>query len=193
VFVTIVLILGFWSVLEGYLTQHQPMATILGAVITVLGAALIANRYAKRVKRVDATLEFSKRYRDLIAEGAKLNDTYVKKSSPTAIDQEPGREWWVRFFDLMQFEYRFYRHGLILPEMFAQWMWWRHFDYTGERSHQKLVAGIDYPTGWKHYQSLPALKDDPYIQFMELVHAASSRRMLRKVLRWHRVLMACPL
>jgi hypothetical protein len=169
------------------------MATLLGALITVAGAALIANRYTKRFKRVDATLEFSKRYHDLIAEGAKLNETYAKKNSPTAIDQEPGKEWWVRFFDLMQFEYHFYRHGLILPETFAQWMWWRHFDYTGERSHQKVVTGIDYVSGWKHYQSLPALKDNPHIQFMELVHGASSRRIIRNVLRWHRFLIAWPL
>ena len=152
-----------------FLDAHQ---SLVGSALTLTGAVWLAELYTKRLKRVDATLEFSKRYHDLMIDRAKLNE-----ESPN--DGDAGYYWWQRFFDLMLFQFHFYQYSLLIEELFDEWMWWRHIEYGGQ---SKDAAGVTYKQGWESYKSRSVIMDNPLIPFLDQIHIGpSSPNEIRKL------------
>jgi hypothetical protein len=167
--------------------QLAPLfGSLAGSILTLTGAFLVANRYTKGLKRTDATLEFSKRYHELVLEAGEINKNYSDRKHEAYLLMDPGVRWWVRFFDLMLFQYHFYRHGLVMKDTFVEWMWWRRFDWTDERPRKKVVAGMTYSEGWTYYRDLPAHADSPLTPFLESIHRAKNINTVRRIVVWHK-------
>ena len=87
---------------------------VLAALIGVVGAALIAHvytrQYADRLKRIDAALEFSRRYQELLQFRHDLNKQYAAMRHRTYSYSWPGSatadrgaalNFYRRYFDLL--------------------------------------------------------------------------------------------
>jgi hypothetical protein len=172
----------------------------ISAAIDGVVVWLIARRVTVRLKMIESTLEFSKRFGELIKEQSDLNQTYMGKRAAQNIprsnlETDQARVWWWRFFDLVLYEYDFFKHGLVWDERLTQWMKWRWHEWHEVDAQGKSVwktNGIDYREGWKSSKERPANKNDRLIKFMDTVHAKDDVNEVAGIVRanspklWHK-------
>jgi hypothetical protein len=166
---------------------------VAGAITSGVFVILIAQFYTKRIKSVDATLEFSQRFHNLHAEQRKLNIDAERQSTNNLDDLEPitmitAQSWWLRFFDLMQFQYHFFCHGLIIDEIFEEWMRWRHKEMKNQDPFKRNVGGISYPDGWAYwkYTQTIAEQNSPFVNFLNEIHEIKDVNLVSKIARKHK-------
>ena len=132
------------------------LAATLGASVAAWVAHGVANKYTARVKRVEATLQFSKQFHELIQLQRALNGKYEEvlakcnKALATKSEAEKteaerteagiqsdviekiakgdAKAWWWQFFDLLLYEFDFWQQGYVREERFIEWMVWRWHD-----------------------------------------------------------------
>jgi hypothetical protein len=135
-------------------------ASIIGATVAGLAAWLIAHFYTKRLKRVEATLEFSRRFHELIQRQCVLNRKFAEdrrsRNSLPEIDKQDADAWWWSFFDLLLYEFYFWQQGLIRNERFLEWMVWRWHDAHPKPGKAWETCGVGYKQGWEDWQVHPA-------------------------------------
>lgn len=154
-------ITGFARAITGRFVDLWPNdASIIAAILAGLGAWLIAHVYTKRLKRIEATLEFSRRFHELIQQQCVLNRKYAEdyraKTSLPEIEKQEADAWWWRFFDLLLYEFYFWQRGLIRNERFIEWMVWRWHDDHPKRGKKWKTCGVDYKDGWANWRIHPA-------------------------------------
>ena len=139
------------SDLLSFLKEYTAFGAIIGAVITAsvnMGVLFwIASRYTKRLKRIESTLEFSKRFQELLQQQRDLNRRC--STSPTQMDIDDADTWWWRFFDLQLYEFDFFQQGLVRRERFLEWMKWRWYDYQAAKNAMSNTCGMDYKKAGK--------------------------------------------
>jgi hypothetical protein len=148
-------------------------APIFGALVAGIFAFVIAEIYTKRLKQIEATLEFSKRFHELIQQQRVINRRYKEDRTKTGyisdIDQEDAKAWWWRVFDLMLYEYDFYQKGMVRKKRFEEWMVWRWHDYHPEPGREWSTCGIDYKKGFEIWKDHPA-HGSRLIDLLEEIH-----------------------
>jgi hypothetical protein len=139
------------------------VAPILAAIIAGSIAWSIAEFYTKRLKQIEATLEFSKRFHELIQQQRTLNRRYVEARLAGAVadaidemDEEDAHAWWWRFFDLLMYEYDFYQKGMVRKARFEEWMIFRWHDYHPDPGREWQTCGVGYRDGWEYWKDHPA-------------------------------------
>lgn len=148
--------------------EYPGFFTLFGAVITGLVAIYVANTFTKRLKRVDATLEFSKRYHDLMADQPSLNH-----EDPASLAK--WRNWWIRFFDLMYFQYHFYIRGLFLQERFREWMGWRNSEWRESPDPSSMDYPYSYAAGWRYWlEKSRSNHFGLFVVFMNRIHESNN-------------------
>lgn len=138
------------------------LAPLLAALIAGCFAWRIAAVYTKRLKQIELTLEFSRRFHDLIQRQRVLNTKYDRRriatpaAPDTPIEVQDATAWWWCFFDLLLYEYDFYQKGMVRKSCFEEWMIWRWHDFhpvPGARRGEH--AGFHIPKGGKFGGSIP--------------------------------------
>jgi hypothetical protein len=171
-------------------------APIIAAIFAGLFGWAIAEFYTKRLKQIEATLEFSKRFHELIQQQGVLNRKYVEvrlngKVAPAldAIDKEDANDWWWRIFDLLAYEYDFYQKGMVRKARFEEWMVWRWYDFHPEPGKEWKTCGIAYKDAWATWKKHPA-QPSRLIELLDEIHAISvppntkdGNRVLEKIVR----------
>jgi hypothetical protein len=154
------------------------LGSLLSAVISACVIIFVANHYTKRMKQIDATLEFNKRFQDLRMDQLKINTEYRNsernRKSP-GVKPESSPEailWWRRYFDLMMFQFQFYCKGLVDESKFVQWMKWRQYDFNDTDQDSSATGGVTYHVGWGNWQTIPAIRGDPFVEFLNRVHSS---------------------
>jgi hypothetical protein len=183
-----------------FLQDYPASGAIIGAVITALvnmGVLFgIASRYTKRLKRIESTLEFSKRFQDLLQQQRDLNRRC--STPPTTMDIDDADTWWWRFFDLQLYEFDFFQQGLVRRERFLEWMKWRWYDYKAAKNAMSTTCGVDYKEGWQSWKNRPAMKENRLVRFLDAVHNASNVQEIASLVkknapRWWQWLKRLPL
>jgi hypothetical protein len=177
-----------WDGLVAYVTLHPGIAPIIGSMITALISAIvlfwIASRYTMRMKQVDASLEFSKRFHDLIEQLRTLNRSYELKRQDnkdglqTETDVNDANAWWWRFFDLQLYQLDFFHQRFLRAGRFLEWMTWRWYDH---RNNTMSCCGMDYRKGWQYWKDNPALGNNRLAVFLDRIHGAAEPEGVRKI------------
>ena len=169
---------------QGSLTAQQGwwpgIAPILGGIggafVAGIFACVIAQFYTKRLKQIESTLEFSKRFHELIQQQRVLNrkfeeDRLPNKNTPrtetaiestaavqptTPIEKEDAAAWWWCLFDLLLYEYDFYQKGMVRKARFEEWMVWRWHDYNPAPAKEWKTCGVTYRQSWDDWKNHPA-------------------------------------
>lgn len=159
-------------------------AAIISAVVLLI-LAFYAHRKEKRQadrekdrKQIESTLEFSRRFGELLQLQSKLNKEYVAAQAnqqtptnqPTLQEADEARIWWWLFFDLLLYEYDFFKQGLIWDERFAEWIKWRWYDFRATGDARWMTCGVDYCAGWQSWKDKPANHNNRLIAFLDKVH-----------------------
>jgi hypothetical protein len=166
-----------------------------------------ANYFTARVKRIDATLEFNKRFHELIERQDALNRKYEEdkirleeegnrnprdplklKAAKNSLkcSEKEGVAWWWEFFDLLLHEFDFWHQNLVTRVRFLEWMVWRWAD-----SHPKdgtplwTTCGIGYIEGWELWRTHPA-HGSRLIGLLEEIHAARHPRNVPQIVAKYR-------
>lgn len=112
---------------QSILNNPSPIiANLLSASISACVLFIIAAHYTTRFKRIDSTLEFSKRFQELLKDQRLLNAAYDRDrlASPalpqTCIEKEDAIAWWWRFFDLLLYEFDFFHQKLVREDRFVE-------------------------------------------------------------------------
>jgi hypothetical protein len=162
------------------------VAPMLAAIIAGCFAWTIAEYYTKQLKQFEATLEFSKRFHELIQQQRVLNRKYDEDRSngavtPAAdkIDKQDADAWWWRFFDLLLYEYDFYQKGMVRKARFEEWMVWRWHDFHPEAGKEWKTCGIAYKDAWAHWKEHPA-HSSRLIELLEEIHDITDPKNLQK-------------
>jgi hypothetical protein len=148
--------------------------SIIGATITAFVVWRVAMVVTKKLKRIDSTFEFSKRYQDLLLQKRKLQKQYKTVPSPSIMDlKDDAMAWWFRYFDLNLFEFDFFCAKLVTRERFIEWTAWRQLDFQ----ENKDVCGITYKDGWKAWSEITAMQGNPFIDFLTEVHVGKKEEV----------------
>jgi uncharacterized membrane-anchored protein YhcB (DUF1043 family) len=131
-------------------------------------------------KQIESTLEFSRRFGELLQLQGRLNQAYdrarstdeTRNTPPTALETNEARTWWWLFFDLLLYEYDFFKQDLVWRERFTEWIRWRWYDFKAVGSDVWQTCGIDYQTGWRSWKEKPANRKNRLTQFLDKVHDA---------------------
>jgi hypothetical protein len=174
---------NFWHHFEHYVQKYPGLGGLFGAAISSLITGsillLIVVYYTKRFSRINATVEFSKRFHELLEQQQKLNNDFTEAHSaeaaprPTERERNDARAWWWRFFDLLLYEYEFRRHGQVEKARFREWMRWRWYDFNGENGQFWNTCGMRYAEGWDFWRTRRAVRDNALITFLEDIHGAT--------------------
>ncbi len=165
-----------WNEFVDYITVHPAFGPIIAALITAIAAIWIARRFTQRIKRIEATLEFRKRYQEFLDAQSKLNEEFYFDNNgarinpapaPTHKDKHIADNLYRRLFDLMLNEFGFFRAGLVDHYAFTEWMRWRWHDFRGASD----VTGLSYAQGWQDWKRQPGLHGNPFLDFLDTVHA----------------------
>lgn len=166
--------------------KYPAIVSLLGSLLSVSISGFVlwwvAYYYTKKTKRIDATLEFSKSFQELRQYQHEVNREHKSdgtNQSPSDTTKSRGyssdaRIWWRRYFDLMLFQFAYFREGLVDEARFVQWMRWRQYDFNATDQRSSATGEIGYRSAWDDWKELPAMKDDPFITFLDRVHAAKS-------------------
>lgn len=158
--------------------QYPGLGPFFGAIIASLFAATaawrIAARYTKSIKTTEATFEFSKRFQELLQKQLELNKEYkaVFKDCTPPIEEDDSDAivWWWRFFDLMLYEFQFFRDGLVVEDRFIEWMKWRRYDFNSKESELWSTCGLNYPAAWHKWKTRLPMQGNPFINFLDMIH-----------------------
>jgi hypothetical protein len=165
-----------WHAFSSYM-HKKGTAPIFGALITATAALIIAQIYTKRFKRVDATLDFMRRFGELLKQQHDLNKEYDFFQS-TIKDRIEGYAFFDRFFAEMLNEFRFFEEGLIKPDTFLEWTTWRWHDYRDDLGTTiPRTRGVSYREGWERWLKRPVLRDyknEGFIRFLNEIHGVGS-------------------
>jgi len=161
------------------------LAPIVGAAVAGGAAWWIAERYTRRLKQIEATLEFSKRFHELIQQqralNAKYEETLAKSSEAKTeattkelartlkIAKDDAKAWWWRFFDLLLYEYDFYQKRMVRERRFQEWMIWRWHDFNPDAGKEWTTCEINYKTGFENWKGHP-VHGDRLIRLLEEIH-----------------------
>jgi hypothetical protein len=172
------------------------LGTIVSAIIGALSGAgvtgyiliYIARSYTGRLKMIESTFEFSKRFGELLQLQSELNNDYLNarkeegtKCVPTTlVEINKARTWWWRFFDLMVYEYDFFKNGLLWNERYIEWMKWRWHDYNDKGSDAWSTCGIDYKLGWELWKARPGNVKNRMIKFFDTIHEFENMDQVEK-------------
>jgi hypothetical protein len=139
------------------------VAPILAAIIAGCFGWAIAQFYTKQLKQIEAALDFSKRFHELIQQQRVLNRKYDEarlkckvERAVNKLDKQDADAWWWRFFDLLQYEYDFYQKGMVRKARFEEWMVWRWHDFHPEEGKEWKTCGIEYSEAWATWTKHPA-------------------------------------
>ncbi|HEY4846561.1 MAG TPA: hypothetical protein VIH87_01885 [Methylocella sp.] len=166
------------------LGANNVLGPTLGSIITSLVVVFVARRYTIRTKRIDSTFEFSKRYHELLIQQRDLNEEYDKLlvDDPKRADERPADVWWLRFFDLMLFEYEFFKQRLLMKERFEDWMKWRWHEFRGtDEKYKNFAWGMGYRDGWKRLREAEVWQGNPLIPFLHDVHHATDVNEVKRI------------
>ena len=159
---------------------------ISGTNITVVG--VFSQKFARKTKKVDATLEFNKRYHEMMADRNSINLKWLSRDgTSTLTDQyykELANSWWNRFFEFMNFQLHFFQDGYVDPVRFAEWMNWRRDAFA--RPETMEVCEIGYRRAWESWSAHEVVRDDEFVRFLNAVHSADRRSISRLVGSWKR-------
>jgi hypothetical protein len=163
--------------LAACLRAYPAIGPIVGAIINAIVVWLIALRFTVRLKRIESTLEFSKRFWELVNQQGELNRLYNSKrkwnkSPPDAQEYNDAINWWWKFFDLILYEFDFFQRGLVRRGRFIEWMKWRWYDFNAAPENIWRTSGMDYRDGWKSWKERPAHADNRLQEFLDSVHRA---------------------
>jgi hypothetical protein len=158
------------------------LGALAGATVTSTIVVYVAKRYTKRMRMIESTLEFSKRFGELINEQTELNNGFLESRSsdqkasmlPSPRETNDAKAWWWRFFDLMVYEYDFFMEGLLWDERFAEWMRWRWYEYNAKGAELWKTCGIDYLQGWNMWKTRSANSNNRLIPFFDHIHKLKS-------------------
>lgn len=171
--------------------DKQIRASIAGGATSALVAGLFALFIARRItlylKMIDNTLEFSKRFGELLKEQGALNKAYktgITDKTPQHIeaDLEEAKVWWWTFFDLMLYEYDFFRQGLLWDERFTMWMIWRWHDYN-DATTTFTTNGMGYREGWSTWSERIPNIENRFVMFLTQIHKAADRKQVEKIVK----------
>jgi hypothetical protein len=174
---------------SAYQLLYAGFGAALSAIIGGLAVWYIAHRYTLRLKMFDSTLEFSKRFGDMVERQSRLNRAYAdaRAANPslpaTNIEREEARAWWWHFFDLVLFEYDFFKQGLLWDERFARWMRWRWHEYNATGADIWRTNGMDYREGWDDWKNRRANQGHRLIAFLDEIHAAADEDEVARLVR----------
>jgi hypothetical protein len=180
-----------------YVSTFGP--ALIEGVLTALAVWLTAHWYTFRIKKIESTLEFSRRFWELNERRNEMNSEYAKKHpagvGPSDDERKLGLTWWWRFFDLIMYEYDFFKRALVWNDRFKMWMKWRYYNHNFEREeHEPWEAnGVDYATGWSHWQKMKANEHAPFQDFLDRIHAAKNSKEVGQIVekesvgRWHKL------
>jgi hypothetical protein len=143
----------------------------------------------KRREQIESTLEFSRRFGELLQLQSKLNQAYDRARStahtqddpPTALETNEARIWWWLFFDLLLYEYDFFKQDLVWKERFKEWIRWRWYDAKATGNDMWKTCGMDYQTGWKNWKEKPANRKNRLVEFLERVHQAQDVAAVERI------------
>jgi len=139
--------------------------------------------------QIESTLEFSRRFGELLQLQSKLNQVYDRARStadtqddpPTALETNEARTWWWLFFDLLLYEYDFFIQDLVWSERFKEWIRWRWYDAKATGNDMWKTCGMDYQTGWKNWKEKPANIKNRLVEFLERVHQAEDVAAVERI------------
>jgi hypothetical protein len=143
----------------------------------------------RRREQIESTLEFSRRFGELLQLQSKLNQAYDRARStahtqddpPTALETNEARTWWWLFFDLLLYEYDFFKQDLVWSERFKEWIRWRWYDAKATGNDMWKTCGMDYQTGWKNWKEKPANIKNRLVEFLESVHQAEDVAAVERI------------
>jgi hypothetical protein len=174
-----------WRAFEKYVNKYSGLGALFAAMISGIVVLWVARRYTKRIKQIDATLEFSRRFHELIQQQVELNHAYFDRRRwenwpPNQRELLDARAWWWRFFDLVLYEFDFYQSGFLRKERFTEWMKWRWLEARDPDSF--FVSGMNYNQGWDHWRLSAPNQDNRLVKFLNQVHQAPTMdEMVKKV------------
>lgn len=149
------------------------LAVLIAALGTGLAGWWIADYYTGRLKQIEMTLEFSKRFHELIQQQRELNAKFEKTNSTDTtarkIAKEDAKAWWWRFFDLLLYEYDFYQQGLVRKRRFEEWMIWRWHDYHPDTDSEWKTCDMTYKDGYKYWKGHP-VHGGRLIELLDEIH-----------------------
>jgi hypothetical protein len=148
------------------------------AVLAGIFAVLIAVGVTWFLKQTDNTHDFSKRYWDVIEDGLNLNKDIAMakihdKAIPVEIINALAESWWFKYFDLMLFQYEYFKRGALKRERFAHWMKWRWLDCKDAESGLK-VGGKNYIEGWEIWSKHLGNSNNEFVPFLTSIHNQAS-------------------
>ncbi len=154
-----VLELDFGAFICWTASEYPGDLPVLVAFFAAVVGWFSANYFTARVKRIDATLEFNKRFHELIERQDALNRKYEEdkirleeegnrnprdplklKAAKNSLkcSEKEGVAWWWEFFDLLLHEFDFWHQNLVTRVRFLEWMVWRWADSASKRRHAAL-------------------------------------------------------
>ena len=134
----------------------------------------------RKKNQIESTLEFSRRFGELLQLQSKLNLVYERARATdetrdmpaTELETNEARTWWWLFFDLLLYEYDFFKQDLVWSERFAEWIRWRWYDFKASGDDVWQTCGMDYKKGWNNWKGKPANRKNRLVQFLDKVHEA---------------------
>jgi len=159
-------------------------ASIIGATVAAIAAWLIAHFYTKRLKWVEITLEFSRRFHELIQQQCVLNRKCAEDrrngNGLPEIDKQDADAWWWSFFEQLQYEFYFWQGDLIRNERFIEWMVWSWHNAHPKPGEEFKTGGVDYKQGWENWYDHPA-HDSGLINLLNEIHRIPDEKDEEKV------------
>ena len=140
---------------------------------------------------IESTFEFSKRFGELLHQQSELNNAYLKNrmtdatknNPPTPLEANAARIWWWRFFDLMVYEYDFFKNGLLWNERYIEWMKWRWHDFNDKEADVFATCGINYAAGWKMWKERRPNEKNRIIVFFDEIHKQENTDEVEKYVK----------
>jgi hypothetical protein len=185
---------SLWGRFEQHIVKNQGVGPVYGGIIgAIISSALsmlilyfIVQNYSDKTKRIDSTFGFNTKYHELLKDRMEVNEKC--KDYPT----ELSNYWWLKYFDLMLFEYHFYQRGYVLKDRFAEWMDWRRFEYRNNldgTSDTMNTGGKSYLAAWNEWKEVSVVKESlvEFVKFLDEVHNASDAKRVRRIVnraRW---------
>jgi hypothetical protein len=163
------------------------LAPMTGALITAAVLCWV-HYHSLRLKKVESTLEFSKRFGELIQRQTELNRMYrqarpTEDNPPTSVETYEAKVWWWQFFDLVLYEYDFFRQGFLWDERFARWMRFRWHEYNAKGDDLWKTCGMDYRAGWDSWECRRANHNSRLSRFLAKVHNAKTESEVVQIVK----------
>jgi hypothetical protein len=169
---------------------------LLSSAVALCVAVGVARVYTGRVKRIEATLEFSRRYHGLLEQHRELNDSFYYDATgavianPVITPKQDSNAWgfFYELFDLLLHEFNFYRQGLVEKHAFIEWMKWRWYDWDPNRApagpgRHFETCGISYRDAWVRWRAVPAVSNNLFVAFLNSVHDRASENAVTPFVR----------